>query len=71
MVKLQKFEIVRGYHISTIQRATYDTKELGKDLFSAFINNCENDFDDLVLDDLYKKLCDKNFQTQLLKFVSQ
>ena len=71
MVKLQKFEIVRGYHISTIQRATYDSKELGKDLFSAFINNCENDFDDLVLNDLYKKLCNKEFQTQLLKFISQ
>ncbi len=71
MVKLQKFEIVRGYHISTIQRATYDTKELGKDLFSAFINNCENDFDDLVLKDLYKKLCDRDFQIQLLKFISQ
>lgn len=71
MVKLQKFEIVRGYHISTIQRATYDSKELGKDLFSAFINNCENDFDDLVLNDLYKKLCNKEFQAQLLKFISQ
>jgi hypothetical protein len=71
MVKLQKFEIVRGYHISTIQRATYDTKELGKDLFSAILNNCENDLDDLVLNDLYKKLCDRDFQIQLLKFISQ
>ena len=71
MVKLQKFEIVRGYHISTIQRATYDTEELGKDLFSAILNNCENDFDDLVLKDLYKKLCNKDFQIQLLKFISQ
>jgi hypothetical protein len=71
MVKLQKFEIVRGYHISTIQRATYDTKELGKDLFSAILNKCENDLDDLVLNDLYKKLCDRDFQIQLLKFISQ
>jgi hypothetical protein len=71
MVKLQKFEIVRGYHISTIQRATYDTKELGKDLFSAILNNCENDFDDLILNDLYKKLCNKDFQVELLKFISQ
>lgn len=51
--------------------ATYDTKEFGKDLFSAILNNCENDFEDLVLNDLYKKLCDRDFQIQLLKFISE
>lgn len=70
MSNLKKFEVVRGYHLSTIRRARFEPSILGQGLFSAFVNSLENDVSDMVLHDLYKRLCNSEFQQKLIDWLA-